>query len=526
MPISSYDTYGTYSNNFNEQPLKHKGNKKKGSSGGGVTDLLSGFINSYTKPKPEKGYSITKLPTYLPPSPPKGNYAAPIYVGKPQQAFIVPQQGYAAPVPEYIAPLPEYIAPLPEYSAPQPLYPPQPNYGAPKPHHHLSHKTSYVESSYSEPTITNLKPKYVHTPARVSTVYTHTIAPVEATKVQHLHSHTHVYHGAQVIKPGEDEYGSSNYGTGGLFQKKSDAESNILSANTDNFGSGTSFVSSSAGASSSFNSVSPGKGFINTPLEVSSSTNIDNTVNPFDLRSQIFGAKIKPVQQFASNGNNGQQFASSSNNGQQFSSNRNNGQNNGVNGNRFSSHTQFIADRQNIQSQTNNFQADNFQPSQTEFGFKPSLTIEDMINQNHLFSQTSRTIYNSDCHCVSEQFCAPENVVRGQYDLSHVIDARNQKSQIYSNRTSAEDQVEEDSEIIDNNRLARSFNFSEIAENVEITNSTDAPFEYDYYEPELPSEKQTTIAPEVVRRRRGINETQDDANFSDVQGVSSRIYGI
>lgn len=436
-----------------------------------MSDLLSGFLNSYTKPKANKGYDVTKLPTYIPPTHGhQAGYGVPVYVAKPVHIHNPPKT--------YIQPKPSYVPHKPTYAAPKPAYsPPKASYGAHKAANH-HHETSFPGSSYISPVITPLKPKYVHTPPKVA-VYTHTVAPIQATKVQHLHSHTHVYHGAQVLRPGDVGYSTSVHGSsGGHFQKKSDNEGSILSSTDDSFGSPSSFVSSSSsfGPSPSGSSVN---GFLSTPLEASSSSNIHHNENPFNSQKTS-----------------------------DFGGNRNQG---------FSSHTKFIA---GSQSQSNSFQADRFQPSQSEFGFTPSLTIEDMINQKHPFSQFGRTIYRSDCHCISEQYCSRDNIVLGQKDFSNVIDARNRQSDVYSNSTSSGEETEESNTTSESTRKGKSFDFGDSYDE-ETNNSTDAPdYEYELVTEASPVENITEIIPEVSRRRRDTDQSSD--NFSDVQGVSTQ----
>uniref|UniRef100_A0A6A7G1G7 Serine proteinase stubble-like n=1 Tax=Hirondellea gigas TaxID=1518452 RepID=A0A6A7G1G7_9CRUS len=483
-----YDTYGgqyasAYATDFGAQHIhtKPKGHKgiKKGSTG--VSDLISGFLNSYTKPKTDKkAYIPSKLHTYLPPSHPHTDYGVPIYVAKP--AYVAP--AYVAPKPAYIEHKPAYKPYKPAYAATKPLYAaPKPAYIAPKPAYSAP-KPTYVQSSYSSHAVIHQKPKYVHSPVKVATVHTHTVVPVDVTKVQHLHSHTHVYHGAQIIKPGNKGYvthHTPSFGYDNHFHKKSDNNGNtILSSQGDSFASGTSFVSSSSGTSvgSSFGS---GASHVSTngftvPLQVSGSTSINHNANPFE--AQTFSTGIS-------------------------------------NSNGFSSHTKFISNNQHTQFQNQNgFQVSAFQPSQSEFGFKPSITIEDMINHNHI-SQFSRTIYRTDCHCISTQFCSAENIVRGDRDLSHVIDARNNRNVVYSNDTSAENETLAET---------RTFNISEDASEA-IEDTTDYPtyYEYDEYDTENSTldnnstAENSTDVPNVVRRRRDVEETEE-ANFSDVQG--------
>lgn len=130
---------------------------------------------------------------------------------------------------------------------------------------------------------------------------------------------------------------------------------------------------------------------------------------------------------------------------------------------------------------------------------------------NHVQSHFGRTIYSSDCHCVSEQFCKPHNIVQGQRDLSNVIDARNQKNTIYSNATT-------DSSIVSNatetSRSGRSFDFDTVATEAVTENSIDV-------ETESPESVETTDAPaEARRKRRDTKEEEEEetGNFSDVQG--------
>ncbi|KAA0198257.1 hypothetical protein HAZT_HAZT009693 [Hyalella azteca] len=195
VPVQAYDNYGApYGSYVPEQTFNHhknKGNKK----GGGVTDLISGFIDSYTKPKPEKGYKPSKLPTYLPPAGSlQGAYEVPIYVAEPIQPFPT----YGAPQPAYTPPASAYGAPEPPFITPKPIY-------------QVSHQkkgfaaqSSYAEPSYNSPVITPHKANHIQPVATVTSIFTRTVGPIDATKVQHLHSHTHVYHGAQVVPQGND----------------------------------------------------------------------------------------------------------------------------------------------------------------------------------------------------------------------------------------------------------------------------------------------------------------------------------
>lgn len=465
---ASYNNYGGGYDTYVQEPAYHhkvkghKGHKK----GGGVTDLISGFLNSYSKPKIEKGYKPSKNPTYLAPSAPQAEYGVPVYVAQPIHAavpsYVAPKPAYIPSKPAYVAPKPAYSAPKPAYSAPAPTYG-VPSFNTPKPIYdtafhkkgHPAVHSSYSESSYSAP----VKAKYVPAPAKVATVFTHTVAPVEATKVQHLHSHTHVYHGAQVIKPGSDGYVDSHHNPSGSystsFKKKSDDHSNVV---------------------------------VGAPVATSFSTSSSSSVsggNPFDSQS-----------------NSGS-----------------------FNNDGFSSHTKFIA-QENTQHSTfqgqastthNSFQGQNFQPSQSEFGFKPSTTIEQMLHQNHLHQQFSRTIYRTDCHCVAEQYCSANDVIRGERDLGHIIDARNEQNAVYSNATSEENETDTSA------RTARNFDFDDTEGDSISVDATEAPEYYDYEEESSGSgSENVTESVEVVRRKRDTKEESTDttANFSDVQGVS------
>jgi len=447
-------------NSYNTHDVKPKGHKKKS---GGVSDLLSGFLNSYTKPKKNKGkgkgYNPSSLPTYIPPSQPHDGYGAPIYVAEPVKAYIAkphypkpsypaPKPAYSVPKPDYSAPKPNYHAPKPTYNAPKPTYgAPKPTYGAPKPtynipkdtyaaskhdtvhshHKAVHHKGSVVQSSYSTGAASHQKPHFVPGPVKPAAVYTQTVGPVGATKVQHLHSHTHVYHGSQVIKPGQTGHAGSSNG----FHHKSD---------------------------------NAAKTFVG---QESSSSFVTNPVNA--------------------------EGHSITNNANRFDANQNSG---------FSSHSQFA-------SNTNGgFNANRFQPpAHKEHGFAPSsTTIEQLMSLNQVQSHFGRTIYSTDCHCVSEQFCKPHNIVTGQRDLSNVIDARHQKNTIFSNATSEEVPIV--SNATETSRSGRSFDFDSLATEAvteAATESSDA--------------DETTDAPSDARRkRRDAETTEQPENFSDVQG--------
>lgn len=518
VPPPQYNSYGTpsfgnnFENTYQNKPKGHHKGHKKGS--GGVTDLISGFFDSYTKPKGDKGKG--KKPTYLPAGSLEPAYGVPIYIAEPTYG--------APPLVDYAVPKPAYNPPKPSYSHPKPTYidhhPPQPTYGVPAP--------SFVDTSYSAPII-NQKPKYVQTPARlgaVHTVHTHTVAPVEATKVQHLHSHTHVYHGAQVIKPGSEGYvdvahvPSSSYSS---FQKKSDDSNtggSILA--------GTSFVSASSGSSFGSSGSQSSVSNFNVPLEVSSTSHIKHNVNPFDAQfpsnagkesssSNAFSSHTKFI---ANNQNSQNQHGSSHSQHGNFQNQHGNSQNQhgsfqNQHGSSHNQHGNFQNQQSSFQNQQN-FQGSAFQPSASEFGFKPTLTIEDMINQNSLH-QFSRTIYRTDCHCVPEQFCSAENIIRPNRDLSHIIDARNSQNAVYSNATSEEDESEGNF-----TRTARAFDFSSAEGdeatviNATVANVTDSPAYNDYdYDTVAPETENVTDVPEVVRRKR---DTDATSNFSDVQG--------
>ncbi|KAF2361936.1 Serine proteases trypsin domain [Trinorchestia longiramus] len=464
-PPQTYETYGnSYGSYVPEQTLHHKtkGHKK----GGGVSDLISGFFNSYTKPKHEKGYKPTKLPTYLPPSGAvQGGYGVPVYVAEPIQALPT----YGAPQPSYAPPIPSYDAPKPHFNTPKPIYQaPYQKKGF------AAVQSSYADTSFNAPVAVPVKPKYVPAAATVTSIFTRTVAPIDATKVQHLHSHTHVYHGAQVIKPGDDGYvdthhsPSNSYSTN--FKKKSDdSNNNVVVSN-----SGATSFSTSNSAGSGLGSGSNGfvsghsqsSGF-NTQ-HISSSNGHINSANPFDSHA---------TTNFGNSGNGG-----------------------------FSSHTKFVTQGSN---QHNSFHGQGFQPpTNSEFGFKPSLTIEDMIQQNHL-NQFSRTIYRTDCHCVAEQYCSADNVVRADRDLTHIIDARNRQDAIYSNATSAEN----DTDVNSSFRDARTLDFTDYEG--DSANATEVPEYYELYEDEEIANENATEVP-VARRRRDTNATLE--NFSDVQG--------
>ncbi|XP_018016395.1 uncharacterized protein LOC108673120 [Hyalella azteca] len=464
VPVQAYDNYGApYGSYVPEQTFNHhknKGNKK----GGGVTDLISGFIDSYTKPKPEKGYKPSKLPTYLPPAGSlQGAYEVPIYVAEPIQPFPT----YGAPQPAYTPPASAYGAPEPPFITPKPIY-------------QVSHQkkgfaaqSSYAEPSYNSPVITPHKANHIQPVATVTSIFTRTVGPIDATKVQHLHSHTHVYHGAQVVPQGNDGYvdthhiPTNTYNTN--FKKKSDDNSNVVIGSS----APTSFTSSGSGKvgfGSEVNGFQSGHSQstvsdFNSQHQGVSTGHVHN-VNPFDSQS---------TSNFGTTGNNG-----------------------------FSSHTKFIAQGTN---QHNTFHGQGFQPpSRPEFGFKPSLTIEDMIQQNSLH-QFSRTIYRTDCHCVAEQYCSGENIIRPDRDLTHLIDARNRANLVYSNATSAENETE-----VDNRDVNSSYDFADYED---PANATEAP-EYYSYEDETVASGNITDVP-VVRRKRETNETTEE-NFSDVQG--------
>ena len=415
-------------------------------------------MNSYTKPKPTKGYAPAKLPTYLPPSKPIGIYGAPV------------QPAYAAPVqPAYVAPKPDYSAP--SYSVPK--YEP-PKFNTPAPIYNAA-KVGYVEPSYTAPVVHH-KPKVSYSHPKVTKIVTHTVEP---TKVQHLHSHTHVYHGAQVIKPGEQGYVDTHHspsdGYSSHFQKKSDDNSaNIV-------GSGTSYVSSNIGSSNSFNQASTGLG---------------GSSNSFNQGSTGFGGNLH------GSGSINVQHHTNAFETQPLHESTVSGINSG-----FSSHSQLSTSNHNFQQQSTF--GNSFRPSAIESGFKPSTTIEDMLNHNQI-SNFARTLYRTDCHCVSEQFCSAENIVPMTGDLRHLIDARNRQSEVYSNATDSAENITE-------SYVPESYDY--------VYETTDLP--YDIYGDEVIGYADTTpesvAEARVERKRRDTQETeQTEENFSDVEGVGTK----
>jgi len=490
-PPHQYEVYETgYQNtaqelnSYNTYPQKQKGHKKKKKGGNGVTDFISGFINSYTKPKKDKikvkGYVSEDYPTlivpnknfdvYGPPPPHIGNHnhhvRLPEYeipstfnsYNAPKPTYHVPKPSYNVPKPSYNVPKPSYNAPKPTYHAPKPTYnAPKPSYNAPKPtynapkssyavpspalnvhHGSIQKKVAYVGHHASS----HQKPQYIVQPNVVTKVLTQTVgSPIDATSVQHLHSHTHVYHGSKVIKPNHH----------GHIQKKSD------------------------------NDISGSNTFVN---QESSSSFVSNPVNVIKLSPQ-------------NNNHNSNPFNTQKSQSTGFSNNQKS------HSTGFSTHTQFI-------SHKNGFSADKFQPpAHTEFGFNPSsATVEDMINANHIHHQFSRTIYDSDCHCISEQYCSAENIVQGRRDLSNIINARNENNGIFSNASSTEDS---DENKVNSSRSGRSFDLSETTETSDNVNLDDE----DLDEATTVTVDITTDVPESSRKRRDTNATE---NFSDVQG--------
>lgn len=496
-PYDQYDYQNTYQNtaqihnSYQPVPQKQKGNKKK-KGGSGVTDFISGFLNSYTKPKKDKvkikGYIPTDVPTLIVP-----NHHIEL------QNF--GSNSYLETLPTYESALPAYVPPTGVYSPPiqnvQGTYastnhhvkgtysPPSHSikggfssnqhikgsysnqhlkgtYPVPNKHVSVTTNTNFNagKSSYAVPKPTHVtskgfnqkvafvgqkkvpshqNPTYIVKQPVVTKVLTQTVGgPVDATKVQHLHSHTHVYHGSQVIEPGKQ------------LQKKS-----------DNIGGATSFVAQESSS------------FVSNPNDLTAGN------NPFNSQST---GHLSQTHITSQQGHNTHVQGNT-----QHSS--------GVN-----SHTQFI-------SQNGGFSASQFQPpSHTEFGFNPSsATIEDMINANKIYTEFSRTIYEEDCHCVSEQFCAAENIVHGRRDLTNVIDARNQESQIFSNASSVEQP--EVNEVEYSARSGRSFDINSNSTTTEKVESLELTTD---------DESNTTELPEVSRNRREAENST--ANFEDVQG--------
>ena len=451
--LNSYHSSGHGSSSYasdysyNQQPVNHgyKDTKKGHKKGGGVTDLISGFINSYTKPKKDKVYAPVKVPAYVPPNP-LPTYGAPLQT-LPKPVYSPPS--YSVPTydsSKFVTPAPIYKAPIPSYSASVHS----------KPVSHHNHKVNIIK-----PTVTKIFTRTVSVPA----------------KVEHHHSHQHIYHGAKITSDNSyvdnHHIPSTSYST--QFKKKSDNnEQNVLTSISDPSVSGTSFVSSSIGTGFG----TTGTGIIKVPLEAPNAGNTHQ--NPFD------------VQHSSSGGN--------------------------FNSGGFSSHTKFISNNQNFQSQ-NSFQTNNFQQPQTEFGFKPSITIEDMINQNNI-GQFSRTIYRTDCQCISEQYCSAENIVHGQRDYRQFIDARNNKGEeVFSNATE-ETSAGASTKVPPApgaNRVARVFNIDDYNYSNEETETTTTTSTTSTTT-EASSAETDTEQPEVVRKRRDTEDPED--NYEDVQGVS------
>lgn len=348
---------------------------------------------------PQQTYGVPSQPYY----PPSKGY------GLPQTTYKQPINSYGPPkpLPSYSAPLPKphYIKPKPIYSAPKPIYSNKQHFPVftPKPTDVLIHE---VKGQHSIPT--------PH------------LAGVHPTKVEHIHTHTHIY---KQTPPFDIRDGPPSFPRDGSYHSASQIKT-VVDRN----------LKDSVFGSKDFPPVNPKDPF--TPSQ-----------------------SIPFIRGFPSN-----------------------------------------QDKRHIS--TNSFES---------FGTKEQQTFQTSIDKlaNSFANNGLPKYYPVDCQCVRHQYCAPQDLVARSdpNEIGHLLDARNEPSEVLSNVSIPQDYYDYD-------YLRINDEIYDLENETSVENSTIQ--DVDYATEEIPTTSATTH-----KRVRRSSESQEKSNSTeDLQGVSKKLVFI
>lgn len=465
-------------------------------------------------------------PNFITPKPSKGLFSN-LFKNKKKDTFkatYIPPPTYGAPKPSYAAPQPVYKPLIPSYP-PKPVYqPPVHSYSQPKPkplYHSPVQKVSYQQPIH---TFDTPKPNdvIIHQIKGQHSIPKHIISSAaHPGKVQHVHTHTHIYQQNQGFDI-RDNYNlprdDGSYQSASQVQAVKTTIHNAVpfsSINTDKV-----YIPQAKEKTTFTGSFKPSQEIPFAGISTNQGKrHISSTTNAFNS----FGLKNPQHQQVQQHQINQQQQSQ-----HQFNQHQQEPQNQVIRvqqaQHQFNQHQQ--PQNQNNQLQQSQHQFNQHQQSQNQINQLQQ--SQHSINQHQQSFQTSidkltasfaknglQNAYPEDCQCVPRQYCSPEDLV-GRTDtkeIRHLLDARNEPSAVISNSTLPADYYDYDY-LHSNLTYDDDLDYTTVEPEVTAENETTT----ESLSTEATPTTTTTTKPEEKLRTRRETKEENKNSTEDLQG--------